>query len=153
MRCNLFYVLTILIATLLSWQALPLAADAADAAHGWDGMRRVSYQHPKDLFYNYYVSPRPYPGAGGQLYVAPQPVPASVGHTYVTYQPFMPHEYMYRHQRSYYTYNRGSGWTRTNVRYGTCGGRLQNCARNSYWPMSLQIMALNDNFYHPGLRF
>ena len=53
------------------------------------------------------------------MYVSPRPVPPYVGHTYVTYQPFMPHEYMYKHSRAYYTYNPGAGWRRTNVRYGT----------------------------------
>ena len=57
---------------------------------------------------------------------APRPVPPYVGHTWVTYQPFMPHEFLYKHSRSYYTYNRGAGWRRTNVRYGTCGLRHQD---------------------------
>lgn len=103
--------------------AASLASGTAFAAKGWDGTRPLSYQAQKDLFYNYYVGPGP-SGTAAQLYVSPLPVPAFVGHTYVTYQPFMPHEYLYRHQRSYYTYNQGAGWTRTNVRYntGTCGG-------------------------------
>lgn len=151
MRPTRYVVSAIVLA--LAWLSFPLGNQSADAAHGWQGKRRVSYQYQKDLFYNYYVAPGPYWGAAGQLYVAPQPVPAFVGHTYTTYQPLMPHEFLYGHQRAYYTYNRGSGWTRTNVRYGTCGGRLQNCIKNSYWPMSLQIMALNNDFYHPGLRF
>lgn len=67
------------------------------------------------LFSNYYVAPGPYGGVGPQLYVAPVPTPASVGHTHVTYQPLMPHEFLYRHHRSYYRYNQGSGWTRTMV--------------------------------------
>lgn len=55
-----------------------------------------------DVFYNLY--PNSYAGAtSAQLYVAPRPVPASMGHTYYTYQPLMPHEYMYRHSRVYYT--------------------------------------------------
>src|SRR5438874_11741340 len=86
---------------------------------GWDGKRHISYQQQKDLFYNYYAQPGPYNGAAAEMYVCPRPVPAFVGQTWVTYQPWMPHEYTYRHERSYYTYNPGAGWRRTNVRYGT----------------------------------
>ena len=73
--------------------------------HGWDGKRQISYQQQKDLFYNYYAQPGPFYNTPAQMYVSPLPVPANVGHTYMTYQPFMPHEYMYHHNRSYYTYN------------------------------------------------
>ena len=53
-----------------------------------------------------------------QLYVAPMPVPAHVGHTYFTYQPLMPHEFLYKHKRSYHRYyNEGRGFTRTSVRW------------------------------------
>jgi hypothetical protein len=116
--------------------AVPLTSpEARGANQGWDGTRPISYQAQKDLFYNYYVGPGP-SGAVAQMYVSPLPVPAFVGHTYVTYQPFMPHEYLWAHQRSYYTYNEGAGWTRTNVRYGTgcCWGRrgLPNPERSPY---------------------
>jgi hypothetical protein len=135
----------------LAWQAVPLGNSAAYAKHGWDGKRRVSYQDQNDLFYNYYTYPGPLPGPGAQLYVSPQPVPPFVGQTYVTYQPFMPHEYLYRHERSYYTYNYGAGWTRTNVRYGTFGGRLNNFCLDMRWPATVNIGALNNYFYHPGV--
>ncbi len=68
-----------------------------------------------DLFYNYYVPPGPCGGVGAQLYVAPRPTPPMVGHTYITYQPLMPHEFLYKHHRAYYTCNQGAGWTRTKV--------------------------------------
>jgi hypothetical protein len=55
------------------------------------------------------------------MYVSPRPVPPHVGHTYTTYQPFMPHEYLYHHHRSHYTYNPCAGWTRAKVRYNTHG--------------------------------
>jgi len=51
-----------------------------------------------------------------------------MGHTYTTYQPFMPHEYMYQHHRSYWTHNPGNGWTRTKVRYHAGGNKLQAAA-------------------------
>jgi hypothetical protein len=108
-------------------------AAPVEAGHGWEGKRRISYQHQKDLFYNYYVGPGP-SGTVAQLYESPRPVPPHVGHTYVTYQPFMPHEYLYKHQRAYYTYNEGAGWTRTKVRYHTCGQGCQHCLFKLYGP-------------------
>ena len=97
--------------------AICLSTAVAEAAHGWEGKRRISYQRPNDLFYNYYVGPYPN-GTAGQMYVSPRPVPAQMGHTYTTYQPFMPHEMLYKHQRAYWTHHDQGGWTRTNVRYG-----------------------------------
>jgi hypothetical protein len=121
--------------------------------HGWDGKRRISYQQQKDLFYNYYAQPGPFYNTPGKMYVSPLPVPANVGHTYVSYQPFMPHEYTYKHNRSYYTYNRGSGWTRTNVRYRTCCNLGQGIWADWHPPMSNNIWAVHNDFYYPGLRF
>jgi hypothetical protein len=120
---------------------------------GWDGKRHISYQQQKDLFYNYYAQPGPYNGAAAQMYVSPRPVPANVGHTYVTYQPFMPHEYLYKHERSYYTHNPGAGWRRTNVRYGTGCLRCQGIASDLRFPMSNNIWALHNDFFYPGVRF
>ncbi len=65
--------------------------------------------------YNYYVHPGEAGLLGAQLYLSPRPTPPVVGHTYVTYPPLMPHEFLYRHHRTYHTYNPGSGWTRTRV--------------------------------------
>jgi len=67
------------------------------------------------LFYNYYV-----PGTCGgmpvALYLAPRPVPPIVGHTYYTYQPFLPHELLYVHDRTYHRYyDNGRGLTRTHI--------------------------------------
>ena len=134
------------------WDAAVDAACPCDH-YGWDGKRRISYQQQKDLFYNYYAQPGPFYNTASQMYVSPLPVPPKVGHTYTTYQPFMPHEYTYRHQRSYYTYNRGSGWTRTNVRYGTCGNWCQAVSSDWHYPMSNNIMALHNDFYYPGQRW
>ena len=118
-----------------------------------DGKRRISYQRQKDLFYNYYAAPGPFNGAAAEMYVAPRPVPPHVGHTWVTYQPLMPHEFLYKHQRSYYTYNRGAGWRRTNVRYGTFGLRAQDWWTKMHYPMSNNIWALHNDVHYPGLRF
>lgn len=120
---------------------------------GWNGKRHISYQQQKDLFYNYYAQPGPYNGAAAQLYVSPRPVPAFVGHTWVTYQPFMPHEYLYKHSRAYYTYNPGGGWRRTNVRYGTAFLRCQENLFDMRYPMSNNIWALHNDFHYPGVRF
>lgn len=96
----------------------------AQAIEGhWD--RIISYQSKNDLFANYQVGPYP-SGTAAQMYVSPLPVPAQVGHTYTTYQPLMPHEYLYRHTRSHYAYQRGAGWTRAKVRYRTFGLKFQD---------------------------
>jgi hypothetical protein len=74
---------------------------------------------PPDLFYNYYVAPvpcGPYGPMGAQLYVAPRPTPPLVGHTYITYQALMPHEFLYKHRRTYYRYHgEHGGLTKTRV--------------------------------------
>ena len=65
------------------------------------------YSRP-DLFYNYYVPPVScggYGGVGAELYLCPRPTPPLVGHTYITYQPLYPHEFLYRHHRTYYRDN------------------------------------------------
>ena len=86
------------------WQASPSQAHAAK-----------HYRAAPDLFYNYYVPPvGPY-GVGAALYPSPRPVPPLVGHTYVTYQPLMPHEFLYRHSRTYRRFNPDAGWTRARV--------------------------------------
>jgi hypothetical protein len=137
----------------LMWFAAPLGASAEFPKNGWDGKRRISYQQQKDLFYNYYAQPGPFNGAAAAIYPAPRPVPPAVGWTWVTYQPFMPHEYMYRHERSYYTYNRGAGWTRTNVRYGTAGLRHANWFAELHYPRSLSIWPVSNDFFYPGLNW
>jgi hypothetical protein len=129
-------------------------AAAVEVRHGWDGKRNISYQDQKDLFYNYYAQPGPCYGAtAAGIYPSPGPIPPRVGWTWVTYQPYMPHEYMYAHQRSYYTYNQGAGWTRTNVRYGTAGLRHSNWAADLNYPRSLSIWPLHTDTFYPGLRF
>ena len=59
---------------------------------------------------------------------------------------------LYQHERSYYTYNHGAGWTRTNVRYGTCGNSCEEICADWHFPMSNNIMALHTNFYYPGVQ-
>ncbi len=140
------------IVAVLAGLCFPLIA-RAELKAGWNGKRHISYQQQKDLFYNYYAQPGPYNGAAAEMYVAPLPVPPHVGHTWVTYQPFIPHEYLYKHKRAYYTYNRGAGWRRTNVRYGTFGLRHQDWAAKLRYPMSNNIWALHNDFHYPGLRF
>jgi hypothetical protein len=137
----------------MTWQAAPAPAGAVELRPGWDGKRRVSYQQQKDLFYNYYAQPGPYNGAAAGIYPAPRPVPPHVGWTWVTYQPFMPHEFLYKHNRSYYTHVPGAGWTRTNVRYGTACLRHQNCWADLHYPRSLSIWPVHNDYFFPGLRF
>lgn len=71
------------------------------------------YLPTTDLFYNYYVPPCTYGGVGAELYVCPRPTPPYVGHTYVTYQGLMPHEFLYKHHRCYWTQHSNCTWTRT----------------------------------------
>lgn len=55
------------------------------------------------LFGNYYAQP----GTGTEsaaLYQAPHPTPYKTGHVFYTYEPFRPHEFMYRHTRTYYNF-------------------------------------------------
>jgi hypothetical protein len=70
---------------------------------------------PEDLFYNYYTAANcgAIPAA---LYPAPKPVPPIAGHVYYTYQPFLPHEHLYTHHRSYHRYyDGGRGLSRTHA--------------------------------------
>jgi hypothetical protein len=153
MRRNDFSYCVIAALVAILWQSANTGDNSAWAVHGWDGKRQISYQYQKDLFYNYYAQPGPFYNTPGKMYVSPLPVPPGVGHTYVSYQPFMPHEFTYRHQRGYYTYNPGAGWTRTNVRYGTCGNVAQGVWADWHLPMSNNIWAVHNNFYYPGSRF
>lgn len=120
------------IALVLGLASLAASASPAGATEG-KYQRIISFQHKQDLFYNFYEGPNPSGTAAG-MYVSPRPVPAHVGHTYTTYQPFMPHEYMYRHTRSHYTYNPGAGWTRAKVRYRTHGLYLDHWWHNMKGP-------------------
>ena len=75
------------------------------------------YYGEHDLFANYFVGNN-CGGYGAAMYVSPLPVPPHVGHTFITYQPLMPHEFLYRHHRTYHRYyDGGMGLTRTSVRY------------------------------------
>ena len=100
----------------LAWQSvMPVGASEHHALR-----RHIRYQRPNDIFYNYYVGPEP-SGTAAQMYPSPLPVPPNVGHTYVPYPPLMPHEFLYRHKRTWYGHTPGSGWTRAKVRYHTGG--------------------------------
>jgi hypothetical protein len=76
----------------------------------------VTEQVPPTLQYNYYY---PVPGSNGipaRLYLCPRPTPAHVGYTYITYQALAPHEFLWRHQATYYRPYAG-GVTVTSVRW------------------------------------
>lgn len=71
-----------------------------------------------DLFYNFYS--QGYCDRPAGIYPSPMPTPLMAGRTYITYQPLMPHEYMYKHHRSYHMYyDGGKGLNRTLVNYST----------------------------------
>jgi hypothetical protein len=93
-----------------------LAAGLACLARSAEAAHPAIYQD--DLFYNYYTGPSAMGGIPAQMYISPVPTPPRVGHTYITYQPFLPHEYMYRHHRSYNYRNQSTGsTTRTSVHW------------------------------------
>jgi hypothetical protein len=94
-----------------------LAAWNLDLVGSGEAQAGQHYRTAPDLFYNYYVPPNGCQGVGAQLYLSPRPTPPLVGHTYITYQPLMPHEFLYKHHRTYRRYNPGSGWTKTTVRW------------------------------------
>ncbi|MHB1036015.1 MAG: hypothetical protein ACYC35_16385 [Pirellulales bacterium] len=89
--------------------AMSIASGPQDALAG-----NPHAQNYPQLFTNYYV-PAYADGVGAELYLCPRPTPPLVGHTYITYQPLMPHEFLYKHSRSYRTYHPDAGWTRTYV--------------------------------------
>ncbi|MEN6495533.1 MAG: hypothetical protein ABFD16_14730 [Thermoguttaceae bacterium] len=68
------------------------------------------------LFQNYYVPPYA-GGVGAELYPCPRPVPMNVGRTYITYQGLMPHEFLYKHARTYRTEHPDGNATRTRIRW------------------------------------
>lgn len=73
-------------------------------------------QQRPDLFYNYYVPPTPPNQIGATMYPCPNTsIPPLVGHTYYTYQPLMPHEFMYKHSRTYWRPHPDGSRTRTRV--------------------------------------
>jgi hypothetical protein len=111
--------------------AVGMAAAALEArpAYAWE--RVISYQGKQDLFYNFYEGPDP-SGTAAQMYVSPRPVPPHVGWTYTTYQPLMPHEFLYKHERSHYAHTPGAGWSRAKVRYRTYGLRIDD----AWWKLS-----------------
>jgi hypothetical protein len=90
-----------------AWQGDLLGPTACEAAQ--------QYRAAGDLFYNYYVPPAGANCQGAQMYPCPMPAPPRVGYTYITYQPLMPHEFMYKHYRSYRRYHADGSVTRTRV--------------------------------------
>jgi hypothetical protein len=94
--------------------AVVLAVLGTVATARADGVRHST---PGDLFYNYYVPPFGEESVGAGMYPCPRPTPPLVGHTYITYQPLMPHEFMYKHRRVYWTQHDDAPPTRTSVRW------------------------------------
>ncbi len=98
---------------------LDATTPTASAQQHWNtdvNCARNHYGNP-DLFANYYAQAN-CGGIAAQMYIAPVPVPATMGHTYYTYQPFMPHELLYKHHRTYHRYyDEGRGFTRTHIRW------------------------------------
>ena len=68
-----------------------------------------------NLFYNFYVPASPGGATMAEMYPCPRPVPPWAGYTYITYQPLLPHEFLYKHTRSYKRFHPCGGATRTRV--------------------------------------
>lgn len=104
------------------WAGASVEAQDPYFTRGCPTCRDYQYGQP-GLFHNYYVPPT-CGGVGAAAYLSPGPVPAHVGHTYITYEPFMPHEMLYAHHRSYHrTYDEGRGLTRTHVSWYSPPGK------------------------------
>ena len=54
---------------------------------------------PRILNYNLYANAES--DIVARAYPSPRPTPEYVGHTYITYEPLAPHEFLYRHRRTY----------------------------------------------------
>ena len=123
----------------------PAATQAADIP--------LAINQRPDVFHNYYLQPS-MDGTAASMYPAPHPVPARVGSTQFTYQPLLPREYMYRHDRVYYTPHgtrdmfyadpcnckmRGQTYTKTSVMWGYGSNQLS--------PMPLQLPSFGRKFW------
>ena len=120
-------------------------------------MPLAANQHP-NVFYNHYLHPAA-DGTAASMYPAPMPVPARVGQTQYTYQPLLPHEYMYRHDRVYYTpHGTIDMFYADPCNQGTCGRRIQGTtytktsviygySSNHLKPMPLQLPTFNRKLW------
>ena len=94
------------------------ALESANAQRpGRYNMQRGYNVYQQDLFYNYYVGAAGCGDVPAQLYLCPRPTPPLVGHTYITYQPFLPHEMLYKHHRTYYRMHPDGSGVRTKIRW------------------------------------
>jgi hypothetical protein len=87
----------------VAWLAVPAASQA----------QIYDPYGPRIINYNLYAN-----GASdivAEAYPAPRPTPPYVGHTYITYEPLAPHEFLYRHRRTYTRSHRDGGRTTTRV--------------------------------------
>lgn len=82
-----------------------------DTAKSQIGGQYYSYG-PQIGSYNYYVGGGASGGIVAQMYPCPRPTPPFVGHTYITYEPLAPHNFLYRHSR---TYSRQFGYGSSNT--------------------------------------
>jgi hypothetical protein len=108
----------VIAAVMVAWGAAFCLSAQAEGRCPRRGVTCRPYAEPYggDLFYNHYS--QGYCDRTAELYPAPLPTPPLAGRTYVTYQPLYPHEFMYKHHRSYHSYyDGGKGLNRTLVSY------------------------------------
>ncbi len=102
----------------------------------------IRHGTPGALFANYYVPPVGPNSVGAQLYPCPRPTPPLVGHTYITYEPLDPHEFLYRHNRVYWTAHADAPPTRTSVHWGTSGAPLSRLLAPPKVPTTLKLRVI-----------
>lgn len=89
------------------------------APWGYRGPSNMYEGHNADLFYNYYAPQGSSEGVPTDMYASPQDTPYPAIQTYYTYQPWLPHEYLYNHNRTYTRYySGGMGRNTTRVTWG-----------------------------------
>jgi hypothetical protein len=72
-----------------------------------------------DLFYNYYAPQGSSQGVPTDMYTCPHDTPSPAIQVYYTYQPWLPHEFLYYHHRTYQRYHTGGmGRNTTHVNWG-----------------------------------
>jgi hypothetical protein len=89
------------------------------AGRGYLGPSNMYEGQYADLFYNYYAPQGSSQGVPTDMYVCPHDTPWPAIQTYYTYQPWLPHEFLYNHHRTYQRYySGGMGRNTTHVSWG-----------------------------------
>jgi hypothetical protein len=89
------------------------------APYGYLGPANMYEGYQADLFYNFYAPQGSSQGVPTDMYVSPHDTPWPAIQVYYTYQPWLPHEFLYNHHRTYQRYySGGMGRNTTHVSWG-----------------------------------